>query len=68
LARRAIERSLRTGQPVEGFGRIAFVRHRSETVCLVREAPAKRGRDEWIPLPSAAGIPCSPRAARSACH
>lgn len=36
------------------------VRHRTETVALVRERLATRGRDEWLPALEAAGIPCSP--------
>ena len=36
------------------------VAHRGETVALVRAVLAKKTRDEWIALLSAAGIPCSP--------
>jgi crotonobetainyl-CoA:carnitine CoA-transferase CaiB-like acyl-CoA transferase len=38
----------------------ARVRHRDETVALVRRALAARKRDQWIADLTAVGIPCSP--------
>lgn len=36
------------------------VAHREQTVAIVRDALAKRTRDDWIERLGAAGIPCSP--------
>ena len=36
------------------------VAHRAETVAMVRQALSQRGRDAWLSLLGAAGIPCSP--------
>jgi crotonobetainyl-CoA:carnitine CoA-transferase CaiB-like acyl-CoA transferase len=38
----------------------ARVAHREETVAMVRRVLVTRGRDEWIELLGAVGIPCSP--------